>query len=117
VQKCSTQTRQLNRKSIDLVDTLGECKNLRKPTHKNEYASTILSPKSVYILVDVNETTAPNELPTITAILTNSELLTSKFLAKLANINVETKTKVSTHHSSTHVNHSATSKTKKAKQK
>ena len=63
---------------MDVVDLNGELKNLRKPEAEYEYASTILSPGSVYILVNV-------QYLEVTVLLRNSELLTSKFITRVAN--------------------------------
>lgn len=78
-----------SRQNIDLVDLNADLKNLRREAIKHEYGSTILTNRSTYILVDVVENTdiTLSDFPQVTALLDDSELMTPKFSARLANIN------------------------------
>ena len=73
MQKCKCDKLKLER--LDLADINGELMNLRSNEIRNSYASKILAPRSIYILVEVKETV-------VTPILRNSELLTPFFLEK-----------------------------------
>ncbi len=84
----------LDRKGLDVVDVNGELKNIRKEEVQNDYASDILKPGKIYILVDVEQGVPEIDgFPKVTVLLKNSELLTAKFITRVANANdLKTKT-------------------------
>ena len=73
MQKCKCEKLKIER--LDLADINGELMNLRSNEKRNSYASKILTPRSIYILVQVKENI-------VTPILRNSDLLTPLFLEK-----------------------------------
>ena len=84
-EKCQTSEFKMERSKLDLVDINGDIKNLRHKEVKNELASKIISANSVFILVSVTESDMA-EFPEVTPLITESDLLTPKFLARIANV-------------------------------
>ncbi len=84
-EKCATSDLPMERSKLDLVDINGDIKNLRHKEFKNELASKILMPKNVFILVSVTQSNLA-EFPEVTPLVTDSDVLTPKFLARIANI-------------------------------
>lgn len=83
---CQDSGFDLDRRGLDVVDVNGELKNIRKPEVQNEYASEILRPGKVYILVDVEQGVPEVEgFPKVKLLLKNSDLLTPKLNARIAN--------------------------------
>lgn len=80
------QTSNVARSSLDVVDSNGQLQNLRQTEVQFEYASKILKPRDTYILVCVELGTPDVEgFPTVNVLLSDSELLTPKFLARVSN--------------------------------
>lgn len=84
-QICQSSDTPLERSKLDLVDINGDIKNLRHKEVKNEFASKILNAKSVFILVSVTESDLA-DFPDVVPLVTDSDVLTPKFLARIANI-------------------------------
>ena len=85
VTKCGSKELQIALDTIDLVDINGDLKNLRNHRVKNEYASSLLTARAVYILVEIKD--GDTEFPIVTPLLKNSDLLTPKLLTKLESLN------------------------------
>ena len=86
VTKCGSKELQIALDTIDLVDVNGDLKNLRNHRVKNEYASSLLTSRAVYILVEIKDG-GDTEFPIVTPLLRNSDLLTPKLLTKLESLN------------------------------
>lgn len=72
----------MERDQIDLADLSAHIKGIREKSVQNRLATEFLTPREVYILVDVKSTDIKNYY-IVTPLLNNPEILTTSYLNKL----------------------------------
>lgn len=72
----------MERDQIDLADLTAHIKGIREKSVQNRLATEFLTPREVYILVDVKSTDIKNYY-IVTPLLNNPDILTASYLNKL----------------------------------